>query len=220
MFFGKKKTIKCEICRAKINEKYSFCPYCGSSLIDEAEEAEDFGLLGKNDFLTKTAREPSFFSGFGISDKMISSLMKNLMKSFSTELKSMQGDNFENAEIHQLPNGISIKVSSKIPQKSQNPKKTQLKKHKLTEEQINKISKLPRVSAKTNVRRFSDKVVYELAAPGIKTIDDIFVSKLENGYEIKALSDKKVYVNTLPINLPLKKYTIKDNKIFFEFKTQ
>ncbi len=217
MFFGrKKKTIKCETCRAKIDEKFSFCPYCGNSLIDKAKEAEDFGLLGKDDLIPQAA-ENSSFAGFGISDRMISSVMKKLMKSFASELGSANNNDFENAEIQSLPNGISIRVNSMPNKKAQSPKKQQCKNRELTEEQIKKISKLPRVSAKTNVRRFSDKVIYELAAPGIKTVDDIFVSKLENGYEIKALSDKKLYVNTLSVNLPLKKYMIENDKIFFEF---
>ena len=48
-------------------------------------------------------------------------------------------------------------------------------------------------------------------------MDDIFVSKVESGYEVKAVGKKKVYFNSLQINLPLKKYSVKDNKLTIEF---
>jgi intein/homing endonuclease len=62
-------------------------------------------------------------------------------------------------------------------------------------------------------------VVYELAASGITSIQDIFVSKIETGYEIKAIGNEKVYVNNIPINLPLSKYSIVKDKLLFEFVT-
>ena len=70
---------------------------------------------------------------------------------------------------------------------------------------------------KTNVRRLSDKVVYELKTTGIESVDDVFVSKLESGYEIKAIGNKKVYVNSLPVSLPMKGYSISDAGITVEF---
>ena len=82
------------------------------------------------------------------------------------------------------------------------------------------MSNLPRAPAKTSVRRLSDKVVYELSAPGIESVEDVFVSKLENGYEIKAIGGKKVYVNSLPVNLQLKGFSISENKLLVEFKPE
>jgi len=82
---------------------------------------------------------------------------------------------------------------------------------------LKKMGSLPRAKAKTSVKRFGNKVVYELSTPGVISAEDVFISKLESGYEIKAIGDKKVYVNSVPINLPLKKYSIVNNKLLFEF---
>ena len=82
------------------------------------------------------------------------------------------------------------------------------------------MSTLPRTQAKTNIRRLSNKVIYELATPGLQSVQDVFVSKTESGYEIKALGDKKIYVNNLPIDLPMRGFSVEDNKLLVEFKTQ
>lgn len=66
----------------------------------------------------------------------------------------------------------------------------------------------------------SDKVIYELAVPGVQSVQDIFISKLESGYEVKAIGKRKVYVNSLPVNLPLKKYSITDKQVIVEFGLQ
>ncbi len=84
-------------------------------------------------------------------------------------------------------------------------------------EKLKKMSLMPREKAKTNIKRLSDKIVYELATPGVASLQDIFISKLESGYEVKAVGENKVYVNSIPLNLPIKSYSIIDNKISLEF---
>ena len=123
-----------------------------------------------------------------------------------------------NPEIQRFPNGIRISVGGPIAQHRKKNDKPASK--ILTEEQVKRMSKLPRGEAKTDVRRFSDRVVYELNALGVENVEDIFVSKLESGYEVKAIGKKKVYVNSLPVNLPLKRYFIKEDKLFVEFGLQ
>ena len=51
-----------------------------------------------------------------------------------------------------------------------------------------------------------------MKAPGIESVEDVFISKLESGYEVKAIGKKKVYVNSLPVNLPLRGYGIDVSK--------
>ena len=74
-------------------------------------------------------------------------------------------------------------------------------------------------STKKYSQTIIDKVVYELNTPGVQSVEDIFISKLESGYEVKALGSKKVYVNSIPVNLPISKYSILDNKLFVEFNS-
>jgi hypothetical protein len=219
MFFGRKDKIKCDNCNSKIDKEFNFCPYCGYSTIDEQEEAKEFGLLGRNDFSKPKEKSQNPLSGFGIDDNLINSLMNNMMKSLSKEFQNTAEMESEgNAHIEQLPNGIKIKIG--IPSQVNQKKPKQQKRKEITQEQLDKMSKLPRAEAKTKMRRLSDKIIYELAAPGIESPDDVLISKLESGYEIKAIGKKKVYVNSLPVSLPIKAFSFDKKNLFIEFKTQ
>jgi hypothetical protein len=207
MFFGKKNKDseeKCSNCDSNVDKEFSFCPYCGESLVDAEEEKEKYGLLGKSDYTKPEVHTQ--FGGFGITDKLVNSLMSNIMKAFESQMKEMD------SSVENLPNGIRIKLGA--PKKA---KKKQPVKREVTEEQIKKMSTLPRDIAKTNVRRLGDKVIYEISARGVTSPNDIFISKLESGYEFKAIGGKKVYVNSLPVDLPLNKLQILKNKILVEF---
>jgi hypothetical protein len=149
--------------------------------------------------------------GLGITEKMINSIMNSLVKSLGNQFNNMDSQNIKSS-----PRGIQIRFGAP-PNKSQQKKKEVIEKV-ITQEQIKRMSKLPRSEAKTNVRRFSDKVVYDLKASGIEDVKDIFVSKLENGYEIKAIGKNKVYVNSIPVNLPLKKYSLSKAGMSVEFE--
>lgn len=219
MFFGKKNSEKekCENCGSLVEQKHSFCAYCGNALEDTMSEKEDFGMLGKNDFTESSPMNSP--AGFGITDKLINSLMNSMMKNLEKQFKDAEKGFSNSNEIKSFPNGIKIKISGPFPNKEKKPA-PQIKQKPVTEEQIKKISVLPREKAKSHVKRLGNKIVYELATPGVSSLEDIFVSKLESGYEIKAVGEKKVYVNSIPINLPMKSYTLAKNKISFEFLSQ
>lgn len=221
MFFGKKDNrIKCDYCKSKIDGKFNFCPHCGNSTISEREELKEFGLLGRNDFSNIKEAKRNPLEDIGLNEKMLNSLMNSIMKSFGNQFRNMAESTSDNTRVEHFPNGIKIRVG--IPQDSQNkqPKQKQSIKKQITEKQIKKMSNLPRGIAKTSVRRLSDKIVYELSMPGIESTEDVFISRLETGYEIKAIGKNKVYVNSLPINLPLKGFSIANNKLLVEFKPE
>jgi len=210
MFFNKKKKKQsCPECDAKIEVKFQFCPECGTSLINPVNEERSFGMLGRSDEIQQT--QPSHTFGLGITDKMIGSLFNTLAKSLEKELSDIE----ENGEIQELPNGIRIQFGAHPMQKAkqQAPKK----RPGITKEQLTRMAKLPRAEAKRKVVRLNNKVIYELSTPGIKDIKDIIMSRTESGYEIKIITDKKVYTNTLPLNLPIRQVGIKDNKTYVEF---
>ena len=215
MFFKKRKNdIRCESCNSTIKEKFSFCPFCSKPLTDYEKDLKNYGLLGKID----SRRQPQNFleQNFGITDKLIGSIFNSLVKNLDKQFKDVE--RMPGNEIRAMPNGIKISIN---PGHQMNrPKQKKLNKHNLTNQQISKMQNLPRGSAKTSVRRLSDKIVYELSTPGVESADDVFVSKLEEGYEIKAIGKRKVYVNSLPINLPIKGFILNDNKLLVEFKTQ
>src|SRR3989344_6048934 len=188
MFFGKKSNEekeKCDSCGYKISLKYKFCPHCGVSFVNPKKEREDFGLLGKNDTPDNNIDNDLFQGqGFGITDKLIGSVFNSLMKNLDKQMKNnMMNSNkdFGNAEIRSFPNGIGIKIFGPFDMQ-QRPKKRERIVQKINNEQLKKMSELPREKAKTIVKRLGDKVVYELAAFGINSVEDIFVSKIETGY--------------------------------------
>jgi len=221
MFFNKKtnKKQKCENCGSLNEKKFSFCPSCGNNLTDHRWEKEDFGILGRDD-LTENEVDNQMPQNFTLTDKLIgsvfNSLMKNLDKQFKDQFKEMEKQ-FDNTEIKNLPNGIRIKISGPFQPNQNGTKQKVIKNNTINSSQIKKMSSFPKEKAKTNVKRFGNKIVYELTTPGVASPQDIFISKLESGYEIKAIGDKKVYVNSIPINLPIRKYSILKNKLSVEF---
>lgn len=226
--FGKKEKISCPNCRKKNDKVMKFCPNCGYDLRDPEKYNKEFGLLGEED------SEPAIVgnlqgSGLGITDKIVNSVLNNLMKSFEKQFKDLDKQmmkDMENAKVESTPNGIRIRISSPNlqgnPQNKTKKKKTVRSnpKKEITPEQQNKISKLPRSKAKSSIKRLSDTIVYELETPGVLSTDDIFISKIEEGYEIKAIGNDNVYVNSLPLNLPLSKLTLNKDRLFVEFLTE
>ena len=220
MFFNKKSKknqMKCSNCKSKITDEYSFCPYCGNVLFDPEQRSHDFGMLGLDDsFDDSLIRQKISESNLTITDKMISSIMNTLMKNMNQQFKEM-----DKSEMHKqgMPRNIKIKIGIQNPNKQQQPKaqRHDFSMNKISEEQLQKLSSLPKIVAKSEVKRIGDKVIYELDAPGIESIKDIFVSKLESGYEIKALAKNKVYANSLPVNLPINSFTLNKEKLYVEF---
>lgn len=204
---------KCKRCEGKLKEEYSFCPYCSLDLRNPDADMQDFGMLGKNDSVQGAPLLGG--GGLGIGDSVFNSILNNVMKMMENQMKNMSPEKIDfgdsKPEITQLPNGIQIKIGQ-----GHKPK-AEAKARVISDEQRDRMTKLPRGQAKAEIRRLSDKVVYELATPGVENVNDIFVSKVESGYEVKALGKKKVYFNSLQIGLPLKKYSIKDNKLTMEF---
>jgi hypothetical protein len=207
MFNGK----KCQRCEGKIKDSYDFCPTCGLDLANPERDMDDFGVLGKSNRIEGHPLVGGL-GGFGITDKMINSLISGLAKSLEKQMGNIDMD----PEVQSMPNGIKIRFGSPTQVK----KKKKPSKVNITQEQISRMSGLPRSEAKSIVRRFSDKVVYEITAPGVEDVSDVFVSKLESGYEVKAIGKKKVYVNSIPVNLPLKGYSLNDQGLKVEFGLQ
>jgi DNA-directed RNA polymerase subunit RPC12/RpoP len=219
MFFNKK--IRCSHCNSKIGSDNNYCNICGSKIKTKEKEIEDYGILGRIDEDMSSQINP-FKEETTFTDKMINSfitsIMKSLEKQFSEMDKKLETD-MQNAEVKQTPNGIMIRFNPQM--KSSNINKPQIKvvKKQITDEQRDKISKLPRTKAKSDIKRLNKSLIYELITPGVSSMDDVFISKLEEGYEIKAIGTKKMYVNSFPIDLPLKRLSLQKDKLIVEFNT-
>lgn len=214
------KKKKCEKCGKKIEEKYSFCPYCGSNM--SSENDEDFGMLGKNDFMP-LANEIKLPMGLNV---LFNSVMKNLSKELDAQLK---GNFKEDNSKKEKKDGISISIStfgngapkikvSQMGNQKITPEKVneKLKKNNFTKEKIKQFAGLKREEPKTNIRRLSNKIVYEIEMPEVKSIEDVSIVNLENSIEIKAIGEKKAYAKIIPISLPIKSYDLSDGKLILE----
>jgi HSP20 family molecular chaperone IbpA len=216
----------CQKCRRKIDEKYSFCPYCGSGLSVD-EEKEDWGMLGKNDFMP-SMNEIKFPMGL---NTLFNSLMKNLTKEFDEQLSRNYFQGNEKQPVKVKKEGISISISTfgngppkiKVTQMGEKPKlqiqeevKEKIKQDTFTKEKIKKFASLKREEPKTDIRRLSNKMIYEIEMPGVKSLEDISIIKLENSIEIKAVAKNKSYLKNIPINLPIINYNLSEGKLILE----
>ncbi len=215
------KKKECKKCKSKLSDKYDFCPYCGSRVEDDSKE---WGMLGKNDF-TSPMDELKLPMGFNM---LFNSLMKNMTKQFAEAEKQMKETKEPSNKIKK--DGISISISTfgdgpprirvspmgnaqKAEVQEELPK---VKQNLFSKEQVKKFSSLPREEAKTNIRRLSNKVIYELEMPEVESAEDISVVRLESSIEIKAIGKKKAYFKLIPISLPLRKYDLIDGKLVLE----
>jgi hypothetical protein len=217
--FNKKK---CKNCGKKINQSYDFCPYCGDNLKNPNNQP-DWGMLGKDDIIG--LEEIKMPMGLGT---LFNSLVKNMDKQFR-EIERESNKKMKSQNIKQ--GGISINISTtgnfppriKIQEFGDRPKQKIVKEIKgkqinLPNEKIKELMKLPKKEPKTEMKRFSDSIVYELNIPGVNSIDNIAINKLENSIEIKAFGKKYIYVKIIPVNLPIKNYNLEEEKLILELK--
>lgn len=220
MFFkrkSEKEKTQCFNCESKVNTDFTFCPHCGESLINPEEEMREFGLLGRNDLMSEEFLSPMPVQ-LGITEKIFSSLIQTLIKTMDQQTREGR-EGVEKSEVTAYPNGIKIKIGMPFQGQKAQQQAQQPATKAITDEQIKKMSGLPRAKAKMTMRRLNNKLIYELNAPGITSTDDVLLAKLESGYEVKAIGDKKVYVNSIPVNLPIQGFSLQDNKLIVEFKT-
>lgn len=215
---------KCKRCGRKVKDKDSFCPACGLSLGNF--EKEDWGMLGKSDFISPEIKMPGF-------NMLFNSLMKDFGKPLFQELEKEMKKSTEKSP-NQIRRGISISISTsgnsppkiKINNLDGQPikqinREMPIKKRKgvisiLSEEKAKKFLTLPQEEPSTNIRRLSNKMVYEIALPGVKSLKDVSVMQLENSIEIKAVSKNKSYKKIIPIDFPIHKYKLSKEKLVLE----
>ncbi len=182
--------------------------------------------------------EAEKFEGFKIHGKQSKNIIVSWGSTKGAILDAMDGINAEFLQVKYLEpfpkkikkEGISISISTfgdgppkiKVTQLGNKPKlevqeeKEKLKPNTFTKERIKKFTSLKKEEPQTNIRRLSNKVIYELEMPGVKSIDDISIIKLENSIEIKAVSKNKAYVKIIPINLPITDYGLSEGKLILE----
>lgn len=236
MFGKKKKKIKCARCGKQIEKKFDYCPYCGFSLKEKERRKDEFKDLTR-DF--EKAMKMPFFVKFPFRQ-----IVKQLEKQIDAQMRVIDKDiekqkqNIDINKMKKIPvSGISIKISSgggepqvvKIGNLgnlgnvgSGNVKKTPIKKiiekkgKGLEKTKISKFAKLEKTEPEAKVRRLTDRIVYEISVPGVKSVKDVAITRLENSIEIKALAKDKAYFKLIPISLPIKNYVIENEILIIE----
>lgn len=220
--FNKKR---CKKCGKTVNKGDSFCANCGMAL-KSFENEEDWGMLGKNDFLLPEGNMPGF-------NMIFNSLMKDFGKPIFSELEKNMKRNLEKTP-NQMKRGISISISTSgnsppkikindLNGKPLNQITEKIPKEKrekilsvLSEEQTKKFLSFPQEEPLTRIRRLSNKVIYEIDLPGVKSLKDISIMQLEKSIELKALSKNKSYKKLISIDFPIQKYKLSKEKLILE----
>jgi len=205
---------KCPSCARKAGKDFGYCPYCGASF-RVIQENENFGMLGREDS-TEHIREELKLP-FGM-NKIVNSLVKQLEKQMNDMNGEMQSG---------MPRGFKIRIASGQPQMRQIMKtgprfqrndSCKLEVPKVSEEESKKRASLPKVEVESKIKRLADRILYEIEAPGVRTKNDIVLTKLASGLEIKAYSDKKCYVKFIPLTVEVIEYYVREEKVFVELK--
>ncbi len=233
--FGKKA---CKGCKRKISSKYNFCPYCGIDTQGNSKKAKDeWGMLGKDDSFDDFMNEfenfsRAFFGGIGgkMINKMIGSAVKMLEKEIEREMekemmrekKSLPKTSFQlfingkRVPLSAAPDTLHSSVNSGSRRKSK--KETSgLRESMLPQNTLENFASLPKKEPSTNIRRLSNKVIYEVNLPGVKSVNDISLMKLENSIELKAVGKDVAYFKPIPISLPVINYKFSKEKLILEF---
>ena len=222
--FGKKK---CDSCGEKIEDKYNFCPYCRTE-VNQIGSDEDWGLLGKSDAID--ANEIRMPMG-------LNALFNSLVKSLNSQMKELEqeGTSQKDKKTQKKSRGISISISTSnsrqpeikvrsfgnMPELTEKQKETKKQKPiQLPTTSAGKFTGLPKKEPETGIRRLSNRVIYEIKLPGVKSTKDISIAQLENSIEIKALADKKVFYKVIPISLSIRKYDLSDGTLVLELDSK
>ncbi|MEM4719743.1 MAG: hypothetical protein QXG18_02690 [Candidatus Pacearchaeota archaeon] len=187
---------RCKNCGKKVFRKFDFCPWCGNFLKDK--KREDYGLLGEND---EDFLERNIIPMNSIFEKVFSDLNKLFSESLKKDFP------IEN---------VQIRFSSFPREEVERDKSKAKEKKKIRRDFQNK--NLPIVKAESKIKRLPEGLYYEISVPGVKSKEDIFINDIEEGIEIKAYSNDKCYIKTIPIKVKSYSYMIKDGKILFKIR--
>ncbi|MBI2044719.1 hypothetical protein HYT23_01540 [Candidatus Pacearchaeota archaeon] len=206
---------KCQKCNAKISKDFDYCPYCGVF----TGERENWGMLGRNDLTNDMNFMPrGLFAG--MNEKVLNKMLTGAMKMLEGEMRG--GEKETRTQGPQLRTSVELFINGKrvSPDNIKITRKTAPEENKEKEivpsENLKKFPELPKKEPSTNIRRLANKVVYEIDVPGVTSLNDISIAKLEKSIEIKAVSKEHAYKKLIPIDLPLRRYKLEKEKLILE----
>jgi len=209
----------CSKCGKSIEKDFDFCPYCGNP----SDDNNNWGMLGKNDAMANPFNNIGFPGGFF--NKMLGNAMKMIESEMQREIKDINMPN-PKTKVQLYINGKKIPVNGniKVVKKKKDPQKPQKETPPLiktfSKGNQEKFSNMSKENPETNVRRLSDRVIYEIKMPGIKSIEDVSIRNLENSIEIKAITKGKAYYKVISIGLPIIEYALDKDTLILELEAK
>jgi len=199
---------KCPSCAKKIEKKFNYCPYCGASF-KAGNDKSNFGMLGRDDSNERIQEELKL--PFGM-NKIVNSLVKQL----EGQLGNMDLGNGQG-----IPKGVKIQIA-RGPNMGQIVRQVPERKKEnipvVSTEENERRMRLPKVEGISKVKRLANTIIYEIEAPGIRKRDDVVLTELATGLEIKAYSRDKCYVKFIPLKVEVVEYYVEKEKVVVEIK--
>ncbi len=203
---------QCDYCERKIKKGFVYCPHCGRSVKDgkiTPDDLQNWGMIGQDDVVQRNdVKLPSGFESLfnlflnGFDNSSNKQKKGDLRKGFSISISTAKG---KAPRIKLSPMNVEKEASVKNSKPKNNFKKS-----------LKNFTQLPQEEPLTAIRRFSDKVVYEIELPGVKSVEDISIHELENSLEIRAVSKNKSFFKLIPIGLPIVESNFKKGKLILE----
>jgi len=168
-------------------------------------------MLGRSDSEEKVG----FVEGVG--NKIINKMISNTFKMLEKELNKTSAGSSKifSPEMKLMVNGREIMP---IPKKTSKGL-VKILPIEFSSENLEKWKNLKKEEPKSKLKRVANKIEYEVEVPDVNSIKDISIIKLENSLEVKAVGKKKGYLKRIPINLPLKKYSLTEGILTLEMET-
>jgi len=197
----------CPNCRKKMKGSPNFCPNCGFPIKNVENE---WGILGKEDSVEQEI--PKIFSGIGngMMNRLIGSAMKILEKEMKKDMRTMP-----KTKIKLMINGREMNPNL-VGVSNEKDSSIKILPVDFSKENLDRWRKLKKLNPKSKIKRVENKIKYELEVPEVKSIKDVSIVKLENSLEIRAVGKKEAYFKIIPINLPLRKYSLVEGLLTLE----
>lgn len=200
---------KCPACAKKIERSFNYCPHCGASFKAGSDD-KNFGMLGREDSGNRVQEELKL--PFGM-NKIVNSLVKQL---------EGQLNNMDMSDGQGMPKGVKIRVA-RGPQMGQVVRQAPEKKVNdvpvVSEAESERRMGLPKVESESRIKRLGDTIIYEIETPGIKNKDDVVLTELATGLEVKAYSKDKCYVKFIPLKVEVVEYYVEKERVIVEIKS-
>ena len=195
---------KCNRCNKKISKKFDFCPWCGHSFKQQNEKA-NFGMIGREDRVDGNQIMNEIKLPFGF-NKIFNSLMKQI----ENELSNIE-------DLPQNPRGIKIQIhKGGKPMQVQKEESPKIEKKEISKREQERRSTLPIVEAESRLKRIGDEIIFEITVPGIKSKEEISITQLEKGIEIKVYTKDLCYTKTIPLEPEKINLKIQKDKVIVE----